>query len=416
MEIGSGNPGRDAVVLSRQHAYQNNRKFRMSRPAAPPMSPPVVADRGARLPARVWLVVPACLFLPLLAAWIMGKIPPGLFQVPPPMAIPRAYPHFSWWAAGAILAAAGAFAIAWMVALIRKAGSRSHRATADLPRRRFPVWGRLALLWTVAWWVLAWTRFPWFAETQRYTFAPLWLGFVVFVNAVTWSRRGPCLMVRAPGQWLALFGASALFWWLFEWLNRFVQNWHYPIVARVGALEYVIHGSLCFSTVLPAVTAVREYLGSWPGLQARLAAGPCWSWLRPHRMTAAGLIAVGLAGLLFTGVRPRYFYPALWAAPLLLGVGLAMSRGARGWWSEIAAGDWRDAASWMLAGLICGGCWELWNDWSFAKWTYTVPFVDRWHVFEMPLPGYTGYLPFGLECGLAVAVVSGLIASRSSDA
>jgi TRAP-type mannitol/chloroaromatic compound transport system substrate-binding protein len=29
--------------------------------------------------------------------------------------------------------------------------------------------------------------------------------------------------------------------------------------------------------------------------------------------------------------------------------------------------------------------------------------VARWPVFEMPLLGYTGYLPFGLECALAVA-------------
>jgi hypothetical protein len=33
---------------------------------------------------------------------------------------------------------------------------------------------------------------------------------------------------------------------------------------------------------------------------------------------------------------------------------------------------------------------------------YHVPFVQRFHIFEMPLLGYAGYLPFGLEC-LAVA-------------
>jgi len=47
--------------------------------------------------------------------------------------------------------------------------------------------------------------------------------------------------------------------------------------------------------------------------------------------------------------------------------------------------------------------WELWNYRSLAKWVYTVPFVQRWPIFAMPLLGYTGYLPFGLECVLAVA-------------
>jgi hypothetical protein len=50
------------------------------------------------------------------------------------------------------------------------------------------------------------------------------------------------------------------------------------------------------------------------------------------------------------------------------------------------------------AALICGFFWELWNFKSLAHWEYAVPFVQRFHVFEMPLLGYAGYLPFGLEC------------------
>ena len=75
-------------------------------------------------------------------------------------------------------------------------------------------------------------------------------------------------------------------------------------------------------------------------------------------------------------------------------------RQGAGWWRDIAAGDWREAGSWALAALGCGLCWELWNLHSLAKWIYTVPYVHRWQVFEMPLLGYTGYLPFGLECAL----------------
>lgn len=55
-----------------------------------------------------------------------------------------------------------------------------------------------------------------------------------------------------------------------------------------------------------------------------------------------------------------------------------------------------------LAALICGVFWELWNFCSLAHWEYTVPFVQRFELFHMPLLGYAGYLPFGLEC-LAVA-------------
>jgi hypothetical protein len=44
----------------------------------------------------------------------------------------------------------------------------------------------------------------------------------------------------------------------------------------------------------------------------------------------------------------------------------------------------------------------MWNSGSLAHWEYGIPFTHRFQLFEMPLLGYAGYLPFGLEC---VAVV-----------
>jgi len=55
-----------------------------------------------------------------------------------------------------------------------------------------------------------------------------------------------------------------------------------------------------------------------------------------------------------------------------------------------------------MAALICGLFWELWNWKSLAHWEYAIPFVHRFQLFEMPLLGYAGYIPFGLEC-VAVA-------------
>ena len=51
-----------------------------------------------------------------------------------------------------------------------------------------------------------------------------------------------------------------------------------------------------------------------------------------------------------------------------------------------------------LAALVCGFFWEMWNFYSLARWTYSIPYVQRFHLFEMPILGYGGYLPFGLEC------------------
>ncbi len=37
---------------------------------------------------------------------------------------------------------------------------------------------------------------------------------------------------------------------------------------------------------------------------------------------------------------------------------------------------------------------------GLSKWIYEVPFVSRFKIFEMPVLGYAGYLPFGLECAI----------------
>ena len=74
-----------------------------------------------------------------------------------------------------------------------------------------------------------------------------------------------------------------------------------------------------------------------------------------------------------------------------------------------ARGDWSRLARLALAALICGFFWEMWNWGSLARWEYSVPFVNRFHLFEMPALGYAGYLPFGVEC----AVIADLVMRRT---
>jgi hypothetical protein len=50
-----------------------------------------------------------------------------------------------------------------------------------------------------------------------------------------------------------------------------------------------------------------------------------------------------------------------------------------------------------LGAVICGFFWEMWNYYSYPKWIYHTPGAQFLHVFEMPLLGYGGYVPFALE-------------------
>ncbi|HEX9811287.1 MAG TPA: hypothetical protein VGA88_04280, partial [Burkholderiales bacterium] len=72
--------------------------------------------------------------------------------------------------------------------------------------------------------------------------------------------------------------------------------------------------------------------------------------------------------------------------------------------ARLAHGDWRGISLPAAAALFCGFFWELWNWQSLTHWEYSIPFAHRFLIFEMPLLGYFGYLPFGIAC-VAVADV-----------
>jgi len=59
--------------------------------------------------------------------------------------------------------------------------------------------------------------------------------------------------------------------------------------------------------------------------------------------------------------------------------------------------DWSRIWSWILAGLVAGFLWELFNFWAGSHWEYSLPYLDFWRVFQMPVFGYTGFMPFALE-------------------
>jgi hypothetical protein len=69
----------------------------------------------------------------------------------------------------------------------------------------------------------------------------------------------------------------------------------------------------------------------------------------------------------------------------------------------------------MLGGLLSGVLWEFWNYWSRAKWIYTVPIMQHWKLFEMPLPGYLGFPPFAVECFTMYVFMRALYASLASE-
>jgi hypothetical protein len=63
----------------------------------------------------------------------------------------------------------------------------------------------------------------------------------------------------------------------------------------------------------------------------------------------------------------------------------------------------------LVSGWVCGWLWEFWNYWAAAKWHYVFPIFQGAKIFEMPVPGYLGFLPFALECYVMYVTASWLI-------
>jgi hypothetical protein len=72
-------------------------------------------------------------------------------------------------------------------------------------------------------------------------------------------------------------------------------------------------------------------------------------------------------------------------------------------------GNCRPIISLAVGGLICGFFWEMWNYYSYPQWKYYLPGVNVLHIFEMPLPGYLGYLPFPLELYAVYHFITGFL-------
>ena len=349
--------------------------------------------------------------LPLLGV-LLASEPLGRYLEFPPRTSYVEHEPFSW----PVFLALGLLIVTFLGPILFQIAVSNHqrcrkRFTFHCLRLTFPWWGWLGIAWTGLWWAVAWTRFPWMAPLQEHTFTPLWLGYIATVNACTFARIGHCMMVDRPRYFLSLFPLSAAFWWLFEYLNRFVQNWHYIGVGDLSSLEYVVRATIPFSTVLPAVMGTAELLTSYPAISADLDRFKPVHLVRT-KLTSWVLLLFSCLGLLGIGFWPNYLFPLVWVGPLLLVVSLQALTGTPTILSPLARGDWRGLWGAALAALMCGFFWELWNWKSLAHWEYAIPFVHRFQLFEMPLVGYAGYLPFGLEC---VAVADLCVTRQCSD-
>jgi hypothetical protein len=187
-------------------------------------------------------------------------------------------------------------------------------------------------------------------------------------------------------------------WVVFELYNKYsIHNWHYIGLPESIPLRYFGY-AWSFATILPALFETGDLISSLRDRRApmdRAAAPP------RHKPGPLGWLSV-LSGALMLAVPILYPSPYL-AAPVFLGFAFLLDPLNAMTGAESILGDLRQRhygrlINLLLAGLVCGFAWELWNYRAGGKWIYSVPILPNLRLFEMPLPGYLGFPPFAVEC------------------
>jgi hypothetical protein len=259
----------------------------------------------------------------------------------------------------------------------------SHR----LPPQFWVGLGLVALSWPLNWFL------PDATLRTAYLFFPLWLGYALTLDGLVQCRRGNSILSRSRAGFVRLFVISAPAWWLFELINRRTRNWEYLGIESFSDLEYFLLCTIAFSTVMPAVCGTAELVRSFPWIE-RFGSGP-----KIGRTPALGvkLLISGAVLLTLVLLWPRYSYPLVWISLVFLIEPLNLALGRRSLFTWLEAGDWRPILALAVGALVCGFFWEMWNHYSYPQWIYHTPGAQFLHVFQMPLLGYLGYIPFAWE-------------------
>jgi len=267
-------------------------------------------------------------------------------------------------------------------------------------KRKYPFHGWLGLLLIAIFWYLSWALD---GLRSHLTFFPLWLGYILAVDGLIYKRKGTSLFSRNLTGFILLFIISVPLWWLFELFNSVLQNWQYEGREYFSDTVHALYASLSFSTVLPAVFESAELVATFSQRKFRL---PRW---KTGRKLPVIFFISGWIMLMLLLTWPKIFFPFVWISVYFIVEPVNYWLGFKTLLQQTEKGNWRPVWNLWIGVLICGFFWEMWNYFSYPKWIYDLPYLNAPKIFEMPLAGYLGYLPFSLELFALFNLFAGIL-------
>ena len=117
--------------------------------------------------------------LPMLGIVLANKEIATYLQFPPHTSYVEHAP-FSW----PVFIGYSIFVLAvvspFLIQILKVTGGERDTPSTAFP---FPWWGWFGILLGIVAWILAWSRFHWFGRFQPHTFTPLWVAYIITINA-----------------------------------------------------------------------------------------------------------------------------------------------------------------------------------------------------------------------------------------
>ncbi len=258
--------------------------------------------------------------------------------------------------------------------------------------RSLPAYGWLGLLALVG---AEWLMFRGVEPVATY-FTPIaWTAYILMTDAAVFAVTGRSRLRHAPREFAQVALLSVPLWLIFEGYNLRLQNWAY-VGLPLNWLASWFGYAWSFATITPGIFVTADLVESF-------------GWFAPARRpvkfsaaTQRGFVALGALLLTLPLITPRHaaasLFALVWMGFIFLLDPINRRLGLPSLLLDLEQGRRGRLCALFISGWVCGWLWEFWNYWASAKWHYVFPMFQQWKIFEMPAPGYLGFIPFALEC------------------
>ena len=226
-------------------------------------------------------------------------------------------------------------------------------------------------------------------------FTPIaWTCYILLVDAAVMAIRGGSRLHDHLALFVALALLSIPLWLIFEAYNLRLQNWIYAGVPESWPLALLGYG-WAFATITPAILETADLVESFgyfsPGKALK------FSGFSRTCMVLIGAVCLLVPLAVAQGIARRLF-GLVWIGFIFLLDPINHRLRLPSLLRDFEQGRRSRFYALLISGFVCGWYWEFWNYWAAAKWYYIFPMFQHFKIFEMPIPGYLGFLPFALEC------------------